>query len=236
MRTDKPLLGLLACVLVAVGSARSAAEEPAAAEETVKVVVSLPDGRKVVLEEKAQPSRNDAGTGSATVDRVLPDGSRVRYGAADAPRQSKRNAKGKPAPSNTNRAGSGSSAGPRVSTLGAPTYRDGGATGGQDVRFFDAGISAMVVGRTVYIWGAELIQSSAEFEVIEGEKFSFDGVVARQERPAGSGDQLTGGDTLFAPIKLKYEPDTQVDLVLHARAENPNEPDRAIRTWTFRVR
>lgn len=124
-----------------------------------------------------------------------------------------------------------------VPTIGSPRYSDNNATGGQDVKFFDAGISAIVVGRTVFIWGAEIVQSTEEFTLIEGARHWFDGAVIRQEPPQVSQDPLTDGlDQLFAPLKLEFEPDTTVTLSLYSIATNPDNPDRELRNWTFRVR
>lgn len=243
MRNDKPALGILAALLLAVGTPFAAADDkkPASeptkeseAEETVTVVVNMPNGRKIEVQEKAQPSRQTDSRPGA-VRRVLPDGSTMSYGLGEA-RQRRARANRSSRQQSNNRSSSGRDDAQRVSTIGSPRYDDSSATGGQDVRFFDAGISAMVVGRTVFIWGAELVQSDVDFEVIEGELFAFDGAVAKQDRYAAGGEPLSGGDTLFAPIKLEFERDTQVTLTLHGRAANPEEPDRQVRTWTFRVR
>lgn len=235
MRTDKLSLVMLAgLVLSAVGTAYAGDETPGAGDQ-VQAVMSLPDGRRVVVSESAQPSRvAPTGSGGA-VRRQLADGSRISYGLGDAPRATRARrsatqqtpsgaASRAPAPQRTN-----------VSTVGSAHYDADAATGGQDVRFFDAGISAMVVGRTVYIWGVDFVQSSAEFEVIEGERFAYDSVIAR-ESDAGTGSDAGENDQMHAPIKLEYAPGTVVDLTLHASADNPESPDRAERSWTFRVR
>lgn len=104
--------------------------------------------------------------------------------------------------------------------------------GGQDVRFMDSGISAMLVGRTLYVWGAKLVQSDAAFEVVEGDRFAFDSVIAREVASDGEAEE----DPLFAPIKIEYDPNTVVNLTLHALSESAENPDRAVRTWKFRVR
>lgn len=124
-----------------------------------------------------------------------------------------------------------------VPTIGSPRYDDDGATGGQDVRFHDAGISAMVVGRTVFIWGADVVQSTVEFGLVEGERFAFDGAIARHDRPSpASGSPLSSLEQMYAPLKLEYDAGEVVTLSMHSRAENPDSPDREIRSWTFRVR
>lgn len=123
-----------------------------------------------------------------------------------------------------------------VPTIGNPRYSDDGATGGQDVVFHDAGISAMVFGRTVYIWGAELVQSSEQFQLVEGERFAFDGAVVRLEKQPSGGQTLTSSEFLQAPLKLEYTPGSTVTLTMFSKAQNPEQPDRQIRNWTFRVR
>ncbi len=124
-----------------------------------------------------------------------------------------------------------------VPTIGSPRYDDEGATGGQDVRFHDAGISAMVIGRTVFIWGADVVQSTVEFGLVEGERFAFDGAIARHDRPnQPSGSPLSSIEQMYAPLKLEYDAGEVVTLSMHSRAENPDSPDREIRSWTFRVR
>ncbi|MFK7883240.1 MAG: hypothetical protein AB8F26_03530 [Phycisphaerales bacterium] len=232
---DKTALGILAALVVAAGAPAAIAEEPEGAEETVTVVVNMPNGRKVEVEEKAQPSRTTDSRPRA-VRRMLPDGSVISYGIGDAKKKRRSRSSSRSSSSSNARSDRNNDA-QRVSTLGSPRYDDSAATGGQDVRFFDAGISAMVIGRTVFIWGAELVQSDVDFEVVEGELFAFDGAVAMQDRyQSDDVGHLTGGESLFAPIKLEFEPDTQVTLTLHGRAANPEEPDRQVRTWTFRVR
>jgi hypothetical protein len=228
MRTNTALLGGLAALVLAAGATTSLADEPQpAAEETVTVVVNMPNGRRVEIQEKAQPSRTDGVGQDTTVRKTLPDGSVISYGTGDGGKKKKsRRSKSSAQESRS------SSSGANVSTIGGPTYSQDAALGGQDVRFLDSGISAMVVGRTVYIWGASLVQSDEEFDVIEGERFAFDGAIARQM----NADPDADADPLFAPIKLEYAPNTVVNLALHARSEHVESPDRAIRSWTFRVR
>jgi hypothetical protein len=124
-----------------------------------------------------------------------------------------------------------------VPTVGSPRYTDDGATGGQDVRFHDAGISALVVGRTVFIWGAEIVQSTADFSLVQGERFAFDGAVVRepQTREPSPG-VLSTVDQMYAPLKLEFAAGTTTTLTMFSRADNPDAPDRDMRTWTFRVR
>jgi len=227
MRTNPALLGSLAAIVLAAGATTSLADDtPPAAEETVTVVVNMPNGRRVEIQERAQPSRTEGVSQGTTVRKTLPDGSVMSYGTGDAPKKSRRSKRSSRDARTTQPSGAG------VSTIGDPTYNQDAATGGQDVRFHDSGISAMVVGRTVYIWGATLVQSDAKFELIEGERFAFDGVIASE---LAAGDDASD-DPLYAPIKLEYDPNTVVNLTLHARSDNAESPDRAIRSWTFRVR
>jgi hypothetical protein len=109
--------------------------------------------------------------------------------------------------------------------------------GGQDVKFHDAGISAIVIGRMVLIWGAEIVQSTADFTVVEGERFAFDGAVIRQN--SAQPQQVQGFsslDQVYAPLKLEFQAGETTTLTLFSRAVNQNLPDREMRTWTFRVR
>lgn len=123
-----------------------------------------------------------------------------------------------------------------VPTVGDPRYSDDGATGGQDVRFHDAGISAMVVGRTVFLWGADLVHSSADFALVEGERVAFDTVMVRNHRAETPGETLGSMDQMYAPLKLQYPAGSTATLTMHSRAGNPQMPNREIRSWTFRVR
>lgn len=348
MLTNMAISGLLGTLVLAAGLPASASDTPAessdqqnaeqaspeqsGSDETVRITVSLPNGRKYVIEQSAQTARAGSPLGSR-VTRVLPDGSRMSYGtaagsskssarvrstssarksaggssgsggkvsrlgsgvsggsaggkvsfggssgsgggggggkasgggggggsaAAAAPRAARvafvggdtETPRSTPAlgssgsstsgssPSSSNSGSSNTAAPPQsVPTIGSPRYSDDGATGGQDVRFHDAGMSALVVGRTVFIWGAEIVQSTADFNVIQGERFAFDGAVVRerQEKTPSSGT-LTSVDQMFAPLKLEYAPGTTTTLTMFSRADNPDLPSREMRTWTFRVR
>lgn len=349
MLTNMAISGLLGTLVLAAGLPASASEtkpaeseqqdaeqatpERSGSDETVRVTVSLPNGRKYVIEQSVQTARTGSPLGSR-VTRVLPDGSRMSYGTAAgsskaSPRVRSTSSARKSAGGSSGSSGkvsrlgsgvSGGSAGGKVSfggssggsggggggskasgggggggsaaaatpragrvafvggdtetpqssptlgssgssttgtstspsnsgsssvasppqsvpTIGSPRYSDDGATGGQDVRFHDAGMSALVVGRTVFIWGAEIVQSTADFGVVQGERFAFDGAVVRerQEKAPGSGP-LTSVDQMFAPLKLEYAPGTTTTLTMFSRADNPDLPSREMRTWTFRVR
>lgn len=225
MKTNTALLGTIAALVLAAGATHTAADEQrSAADETVTVVVNMPDGRRVEIQERAQPSRTEGVSEGTTVRKVLPDGSVMSYGTGDG----KKRRSGRS--NRSSRSGGSGSGG--VSTIGDATYSQDTATGGQDVRFLDSGMSAMLVGRTLYVWGAKLVQSDEAFEVIEGSRFAFDGVIAREV----AADDDASEDPLFAPIKIEYPADTVVNLTLHARADQPDAPDRAVRSWTFRVR
>lgn len=251
MRIQTTLAGLMGGLLLAVGMPASASDgtsQPATEEssETVKVTVNLPGGRKVVVDQPVQPSRVvNTGQGDR-VEKTLPDGSKMSYsnGSGSSKAGRRKNGRSKSGSSSTAKKPATTSTTQTttqtqqpVPTVGTPRYEDDAATGGQDVRFFDAGISAMVVGRTVFIWGAELVQSTEDFDLVEGERLEFNGAIVRQERNENAGGQtLSSSDQLFAPLKLEYDADTTVTLTLHSRAANPEQPDREVRTWTFRVR
>lgn len=324
MLTNKAISGLLGTLLFAAGMPASASEsnsKPESGEntssersatsesesETVRITVSLPNGRKYVIEQSADDARAGGGLGSR-VSRVLPDGSRMSYGTALSS-SSRSSARGRSSTAgrrsgsksgsggSVSRLGSGSSGGggggiskiggggssgggggggggggasgggrsggggsvaaqssgvkaarvafqkqttetpQSVPTIGSPRYSDDAATGGQDVRFHDAGMSALVVGRTVFIWGAEIVQSTAEFGLVQGERFAFDGAVVREpQTKEPSGGVLTSVDQMYAPLKLEYGAGTTTTLTMFSKADNPDAPDREMRTWTFRVR
>lgn len=312
MLTNKAFYGLLGSIVLAAGLPASANEQgkdtseqrsaqersgEESSENTIRVVVSLPNGRRYVIEEKVDERGGSGAPLGTRVSRVLPDGSRISYGtgmtgarSANRGRASSAGARrtgggsvsslggssltgggggggsGTPA-----RTGGGASAGgggggsagaaaagsggggmrapfqrqanantntpkQRVPTIGEPRYSDDGATGGQNVTFHDAGISAMVIGRVVYIWGADIVQSSADFILIEGERFAFDGAVVRDHRLSGSTQVLSATEQMFAPLKLEFRAGETVTLTLHSRAQNQDLPSREIRNWTFRVR
>lgn len=350
MLTNKTFYGLLGSIVLAAGLPASASdgEEKKApdaaqqteaakkdenAKETVRIVVSLPNGRKYVIVQEAPKSSDEGGPLGTKVSRVLPDGSRISYGTGmSSPRSSARSrgsagtrragggavrsaggssltgsgsggggsaiarlgggggGGGGSAASGGGGGGGGSAAGltgsnagggfraphqrhsgsespdadsggsggiipgrsaqptPRessgsnggtkqpVPTIGSPRYDDDGATGGQNVTFHDAGMSAMLVGRTVYVWGADIVQATEEFRLIEGERVAFDGAVVRNHRPIGDGQPLSSADQLFAPLKLEFRQGDTVTLTMHSQAVNQDNPARDIRNWTFRVR
>lgn len=297
MMTNTALSGLLGTLVLCAGLPANAAEsslEPAdsgsaaaaekesggegAADETVRVTISLPSGRKIVLEENA-----DSDPFGARVTRVLPDGSRISYGTGQtSSRQAARGRSGSRGGTSAARSSGGGGGGARaatassggggggaramaggggsggggggvaatasgasarapkvaaaVPTIGAARHDQDGATGGQNVRFHEAGISAMVVGRTVFIWGADLVQSTEEFALVNGERFAFDGAMAAPVALELKGGPVTSREDIKAPLKLDFDPNTTVTLTMHSKAENPELPAREIRTWTVRVR
>lgn len=297
MLSHTTLSGLTGLLLLVSGTAAGASDkqpeskEAAAASEsgsgeksggqtrTERVVVSLPSGRRYVIEREVKEDERPSSSPARTT-RTLNDGTRINYGLKGSTGNSNNNrsrtsgqnssagrgsaatgSRGGAATATKSGAGSGgtrqastggsgssatgtgttaqtnqSTPAQTVPTIGNPRYSDDGATGGQDVAFHDAGISAMVSGRTVYIWGAELVQSSEQFQLVEGERFAFDGAVARLEKQASTGQTLTSAEFLQAPLKLEYAPGDTVTLTMFSKAQNPEQPDRQIRNWTFRVR
>lgn len=298
MLSHTTLSGLTGLLLLVSGTAAGASDkqpeskEAAAASEsgsgeksggqtrTERVVVSLPSGRRYVIEREVKEDERPSSSPARTT-RTLNDGTRINYGlrgstgssnnnrsrtsgqnssagrgsaatgsrggtAATATKSGAGSGGARQAPiggSGNATTGTGSSAqtnqstpAQTVPTIGSPRYSDDGATGGQDVAFHDAGISAMVFGRTVYIWGAELVQSSEQFQLVEGERFAFDGAVVRLEKQPSGGQTLTSSEFLQAPLKLEYTAGSTVTLTMFSKAQNPEQPDRQIRNWTFRVR
>ncbi len=125
-----------------------------------------------------------------------------------------------------------------VPTVGNPTYdREGNATGGQRVEFYEAGMSAAVVGNRLYFIGVELVSANAPFEIITGTRVSDDLVIMDSQRLSSSGsDSLSSFNTANSQIKLEMESGTVVDLVLFSRSADADSPERVQRTWSVRIR
>lgn len=124
-----------------------------------------------------------------------------------------------------------------VHTVGSPRYEDDGATGGQRVEFHDQGMSAAVIGNTVYFNGVYLVNASEPFTVIAGTKMGTDSVIMDEMRPSNEGlNELSSFNTGASAIKLGFDSDTVVDLVMQSQADNPNDPNRTERVWTVRIR
>lgn len=136
---------------------------------------------------------------------------------------------------------SSSSAGHAVSpravhTVGGARYNQEGATGGQRVEFYDAGMSAAVIGNTVYFIGVELVQSDHLFEVVTGTRIGADSVIMEDLRlPAGI-NPLSSWNTGASTIRLEFESNEIVNLVMHSQPSDSSNPDRVQRTWTVRIR
>lgn len=143
--------------------------------------------------------------------------------------------------SNRATAGGGGSAptstGRSVPTVGNARHHAEGAIGGQRVEFHDAGMGAAVVGNTVYFTGVQLVQADQGFETIDGTRIGADTVIMQEGRlsPDGSGP-LSSWNTGTSAIKMEFESNTVVDLVMFSEPENENNPERIQRTWTVRIR
>lgn len=124
-----------------------------------------------------------------------------------------------------------------VPTIGSPSYRDDGATGGQRVEFHDAGMGAAVIGNTIYFTGVEFVQVNQGFGVVTGTRLGSDSVRMEDMRLASSSSNpLSSWNVGASTIKLDFESDTVVDLVMHSICADANNPSREQRTWTVRIR
>lgn len=127
---------------------------------------------------------------------------------------------------------------PAVPTVGSPRFdRDGNATGGQRVEFHDAGMSAAVIGNRVYLNNVELISADQPFEIITGTRVGHDSAIMESGRLSSDGvDPLSSFNTGSSSIKLEFESDTTVTLMLYTQSSDEFNPERDMRSWTVRVR
>lgn len=127
---------------------------------------------------------------------------------------------------------------PPVPTVGDPQYDGDTAVGGQRVEFLDAGISAAVIGNTIYFNGVELVHADRPFEVVLGTRLGGDSAMmddTRSTAPTGDGDTGTF-DTDDTVLKLEFASETTVTLMMQSFAGNPAAPNRVQRFWTVRIR
>ncbi len=128
-------------------------------------------------------------------------------------------------------------ASPSIPTVGAADYDDEGATGGQRVEFGSAGMSAAVIGNMVYFNGVEFVQADQPFAVVTGTRVGTDSVIMDDERPSNAGaHDLSIFTTNSCPIRIEFDSDTVVNLLMQSQSSNPASPSRVERTWTMRVR
>lgn len=124
-----------------------------------------------------------------------------------------------------------------VHTGGEARYNQDSAVGGQRVEFHDAGMGAAVVGNTVYFTGVDLVQVDQDFDVITGTRLDADKVMMDHGRLSSSGtDGLSSWNTGVSRIKLDFQSDTTVQLVMFSQPASADNPDREQRTWTVRIR
>ncbi|PCI10534.1 hypothetical protein COB72_02955, partial [bacterium] len=124
-----------------------------------------------------------------------------------------------------------------VPTVGQASYTDFGAVGGQKVEFLDAGISASIVGQTVYFTGVQLVQANQSFGIVAGTRLGEGSAIMQEGRPGrGDSNPLGTSNTASSTIRLDFESGTTVDLVMLSNPENPGDPIREQRTWTVRIR
>ncbi len=124
-----------------------------------------------------------------------------------------------------------------VHTGGEARYNQDSAVGGQRVEFHDAGMGAAVVGNTVYFTGVDLVQVDQDFDVVTGTRLDADKVMMDHGRLSTSGtDGLSSWNTGVSRIKLDFQSDTTVQLVMFSQPASADNPDREQRTWTVRIR
>lgn len=133
----------------------------------------------------------------------------------------------------------GSNAGsPSVPSIGEPTFdTQGNATGGQSVVFEDAGMSAAVIGSRIYFNNVELVVADEPFEVITGTRLEHSSAMMESGRLSSDHrDVLSSFNTGSSSMKLEFEPDTVVTLMMYNPSQNVLSPAREMRTWTVRIR
>jgi hypothetical protein len=127
---------------------------------------------------------------------------------------------------------------PAIPTVGSPRFdREGNATGGQRVEFHDAGMSAAVIGNRVYLNNVELVVADQPFDVISGTVLGHDSAMMDFGRlGSGSADALGSFNSRNSSIKLEFESDTTVTLLMYTQSPSSLDPEREMRSWTVRVR
>ncbi len=124
-----------------------------------------------------------------------------------------------------------------VHTGGEARYNQDTAVGGQRVEFHDAGMGAAVVGNTVYFTGVDLVQVDQDFDVVTGTRLGADKVMMEHGRLSTSGiDGLSSWNTGVSRIKLDFQSDTTVQLMMFSQPTSADNPEREQRTWTVRIR
>ncbi len=124
-----------------------------------------------------------------------------------------------------------------VHTVGGARHVPEGAVGGQRVEFNEAGMSAVVVGNTIYFTGVQLVQANQAFDALTGTRIGADSVIMQEGRlGVDNSNPLSAWSPGASPIKLDFQRNSTVELVMFSEPENASTPDRQQRTWTVRVR
>ena len=124
-----------------------------------------------------------------------------------------------------------------IHTVGGARYDAEGAVGGQRVEFSDAGMSAVVVGSTIYFTGVQLVQANQSFDALEGTRIGADSVIMQEGRlGSGSTGPLGTWNPGSSAIMLDFERNSVVELIMFSEPENSITPEREQRTWTVRIR
>ena len=124
-----------------------------------------------------------------------------------------------------------------VHTVGGARYDAEGAVGGQRVEFSDAGMSAVVVGSTIYFTGVQLVQADQSFDALEGTRIGADSVIMQEGRLGStSSGPLSSWNPGSSAIMLDFERNSIVELIMFSEPENSITPEREQRSWTVRIR
>lgn len=188
-------------------------------------------------------SSGSSGGGSAKVSaQSMASGGSGSSGSASASSSSSSSGSSGSSTGSSSNSSTGSSASPprahrTVHTVGGARHSAEEAVGGQRVEFHDGDMGASVIGNTVYFNNVQLVKANQAFDILTGTRIGADSAIMQEGRlaPSGSGS-LSSWDTGSSAIKLDFESNTVVELVMFSEPENSTTPDRIQRTWTVRIR
>jgi len=241
-----------------------AADETANAEETVEVRINLPDGSTVVQKTKKDSSRvkladresptqrlNDGSrvslsSSSSSSGRVRTSGARsaTRGGAASDSASTTRGIvvstrpnqpAPAPAPEPESTQDHGVQSDLSLPTVGAAEHDGDTAFGGQTVSFEGTGMYGAVIGRTIYLVGVELAHADRGFEVARGTRIGNDTVIMDESVLGGMRPGRNAIDSR-THLKLTFESDTVVKLVMYSDPGDSESSTRQERVWIVQIR